>query len=965
MAQGKDGYLWLGTGQGLYRFDGVRFERFEPAAGESFRSNDITALAMLPDGALWIGFYYGGASLLRDGHLRQYTAGDSFPAGTVLSFARTGDGAVWAATEGGLARFDGRRWHAVGADWNYPSNRADWAMVGHDGTLWVTTGETLVFLRHGAHRFESTGQPVYKYGIVAQAPDGTLWLSEHEHGTRALPGLTADHPQVDSTQALPESDASWAHRLLFDRYGNLWGTSVDKGGIFRVASLGRFNGGQPLQPADFAEKIDRAGGLMSDRSVPLLQDAEGTVWAGTNLGLASFHRNNVMVPSGVPLGAAATYAMAMDSTGSVWILNDGKLFRITDAGAVLVRHDLRDVSAALFAHDGTLWMVGRNQMFALRGRSFTSVQLPPGTSKVNALTLDATGHPWVALAEHGIYRWHDGQWLPVNLGRSLGQLTPTAMTADAAGHLWIGYPDNRLADVAGETVRLYTPADGLRVGNITTVNASGKDVLIGGELGVARLHDGHVQPMAVGDNEAFNGITGIAQAANGDLWLNGGKGVVRVAAQEAEASFGHADHPPAYRLFDYRDGLPGIAVQAAKVSTSLIDSNQHIWFLTNQGPAWVAPDDLHSNTLPPPVSILKLKANGANYSPIDTLQLPEGTDSLQLEYTATSLAVPARVGFRYRLDGVDSAWQDAGNRREAFYSNLAPGEYRFRVVAANDDGVWNTRGAELRFTIRPWFYQTLWFHVLCALAVLALVAAFIAWRMRLSAERVHLQLTERMNERERIARDIHDTLLQGVQGLLLRLQVMLADMAPDDKRRLALKTAVEQARQMVIEGRGKIIALRGDGPQYTELVQSLLAVGENLASIYPTAFHITTEGKPRALLPSAFDEIVDIVREGIRNAFIHAQAARVDVHVAYEARALRIMVTDDGAGVDDATLRAAAERGHWGVVGMRERAQRLGAQLVLRRRQPHGTELQLSVPCRAAYKPAGQRVGRRTPPVAQ
>jgi signal transduction histidine kinase len=661
---------------------------------------------------------------------------------------------------------------------------------------------------------------------------------------------------------------------------------------------------------------------------------------------------------------AATYAMAMDASGTVWILNDGTLFRMTDTGAQAVRHDLHDVSGALFGNDGTLWMVGRNMIFALHSNAVESIPLPlQGMPKVNALVLDAAGNPWVALAGHGLYRRQAKQWLPVHLGASLDSLTPTALTTDAAGHLWVGYPDNRIADVDGHTVRIYTAEEGLAVGNITAINATGKDVLIGGELGLARLRAGHVQSMAMTDSEAFNGITGIAQTPNGDLWLNAGKGVVHVAAQEVDASFQRAGYRPAYRLFDYHDGLPGIAVQAAKVPTALIDPKQHIWFLTSQGPAWIAPESLHSNTMPPPVLILGLNANGAHYASTKALQLPKGTNNLQLEYTATSLAVPARVTFRYRLDGVDNGWQNAGHRREAFYSNLAPGTYRFHVIAANDDGIWNSQGADLRFTIQPWFYQTLWFYALCALALLALVIAFFAWRMRLAAERVHLQLTERMNERERIARDIHDTLLQGVQGLLLRLQAMLAGMPPDDKHTYVIRAAVEQARQMVIEGRGKIISLRGDGPRYTELVQSLLAVGENLASLYPTAFHITTQGKPRALLPSAFDEILDIVRESIRNAFIHAQATRVDVHVAYEARALRIVVCDDGGGIDDATLRAAAELGHWGVVGMRERAERLSAQLVLRRRQPHGTELQLSVPCRAAYKPNKPHADRRTPPV--
>lgn len=953
MVQGRAGYLWLGTGNGLYRFDGVRFERFEPLAAERFRSNNITALTMLPDGSLWIGFYYGGASVMRQGHLQHYAAGDSFLSGMVLTFGQTQDGAVWAATEGGLARFDGHQWQSVGADWGFPSKRADWLIVGRDGTLWVTTGDQLVFLRKGSHRFESTDQNVAKYAIVAQAPDGMLWVSDHLHGTRALPGLSADHPQVDQAATLATTEFADSNRLLFDSYGNLWGTHVDVGGIYRVASIGRLAHGASLKPTDVTERIDRTNGLVSDRAVPLLQDAEGTIWAGTNMGLASFHRNSFSVPPLITLGTASDYAMAMDAHGVVWTVNGGTLLRTDGEGSQVIRRDLPDVGAVQFSTNGDLWFIGRNRLLSLHDKTLSTIPLPlpPTITKVEAFAIDPAGEPWLALDEHGLYHRHDGQWTQVEPVESWAKSTPTALATDAAGRLWIGYPDNRLAVFDGHSARVFSANEGLRVGNITTINALGNDVLIGGELGLARLRAGHIESMVSGDDDVFSGITGIAETPTGDLWLNASKGVVRVDAAEVSASFQQPGYRPGYRLFDYRDGLPGIAVQAAMVPSALVDGMHRVWFLTNQGPAWIDPDDLHTNTLPPPVAILGLQADGKRYALDETPRLPKGTDNLQLEYTAASLAIPDRVRFRYKLDGIDTHWQDAGSRRVAFYSNLAPGRYRFHVIAANDDGIWNTQGAEASFTIAPWFFQTPWFHALCLLAGMGLIAGCFAWRTRLAAERVHLKLMERMSERERIARDIHDTLLQGVQGLLLRLQVVLASLTPEDKRSHVLKAAIDQARDMVIEGRGKIIDLRGDSPQYTELVQSILAVGENLASLYPaTRFHMTTEGEPRAVLPNAFDEIIDIVREGIRNAFVHGSGTRVDVHVAYDVRSLRVHVTDDGGGIDEAMIRTASELGHWGVVGMQERTARLGGQLSLRRRHPHGTELLLCIPCRAAYR---------------
>ncbi|WP_430390123.1 sensor histidine kinase [Dyella sp. 20L07] len=951
LAQGHDGYLWLGTGTGLYRFDGVRFERFEPPLNERFGSNDITALTMLPDGTLWVGFYYGGASVIRQRHVQNYVVGADFPSGTVLTFAQSDDGAIWAASEGGLARFDGRHWETIGAAWNYPAKRADWLIVDGDGTLWVTTGDDLVFLRAGSHRFEHTNQAVDKYAVVAQAPDGTLWLSDHRHGTRALRGLTVDHPALDH----PADDTAFseAYRLLFDRYGGLWGTHVSDHGIYRINAIERLADGHSLGPQDVAETIDRSSGLMSNRTVPLLQDAEGTIWAGTNLGLASFHRNSFTVPPQITPGSGQHYAMAADHQGVVWLADAGALLRMDGQGNRVVKQGLPDIRAALFDRSDVLWLLGESQLLTLRGNTLDSIELPPlaTESKVSAFTFDRNDAPLIAIAQHGLFRYEKGTWSALGPTPELSGQTPTALAIASDGDVWIGYPGDRVAVFNGHAARLYTAADGLQVGNVTTINITRREVMIGGELGLARLRDGHVDSLVISDDDAFSGITGITQASNGDLWLNGGKGALQIAASEVTAAFQHPGYRPAYRLFDYRDGLPGIAMQASRTPTALIDGEQRVWMLTSQGPAWIQPDNVGSNMLPPPVAILALNANGNRYASSPTPVLPKGTDNLQLSYTALSLANPERVRFRYKLDGVDAGWIDAGNRREAFYSNLRPGTYRFHVIAANDDGVWNLQGDSVRFIIKPWFFQTLWFYTLIASLAIALAVTFFFWRMRLAANRVHMQMMERMGERERIARDIHDTLLQGVQGLLLRLQALLVDMSPDDKRSNVLKTAIVQARQMVIEGRDKIIALRGDGPQYTELVQSLLAVGENLASIYPTAFHITTEGKPRALLPSAFDEILDVIREGIRNAFIHAEAKRVDVHVAYETRALRIVVTDDGTGIDEAALKDAANRGHWGVIGMRERARQLGARLTLSRRHPHGTELLLSVPCRAAYKP--------------
>lgn len=775
MTQGKDGVLWLGTGSGLYRFDGFRFERFKAAAGESFDTNDITALTALPDGSLWVGFYYGGAAIIRNGHIRAYLAGKNIPNGMVLQFAQTPDGTVWAATEGGLARFDGDRWQKIGSDWGYPTQRADWLLVGKDGTLWVTTGESLVFLRQGEHSFQRTSEAVIKYAIVAQAPDGTLWLSDHLHGTRALPGLTATHPNLTATEPPEDSDFAWANRLLFDSYGNLWGTRVDKGGIYRVASIQRLATGRSLRPSDIVDSVDRTRGLVSDRAVPLLEDVEGTVWAGTNMSLASFHRNSIHLPDLVPMGTGANYGMAVDAHGSVWIANDGTLFRFDGDNGKVVRRDLHDVGGMLFDRGGDLWMIGRNQLFLLHENTISHIEwpVPADFTHVNALAIDPTNKPWLALAEHGLYHLQEGRWQQVTPLPSLNHETPTALASDGLGALWIGYSHDRMVRLDATGARIYAADQGIHVGTIASITVVDGDVWIGGDRGLARWHDGRVTSLSATD-DAFNGITGVIRRGNGDLWLNTEKGVLHMDAQEVRLSFEQAGHRPTYRLFDYRDGLPGIAREASMVPTAMADGHARLWFLTNQGPAWTDFTKIHTNGLPPPVSILDISADGRQFPLEAQVKLPKGTTNMQVQYSAASLAVPDRVRFRYQLEGVDDGWQDVGNRREAFYSNLNPGTYVFHVIAANDDGVWNLKGASITVTIVPWFYQTRWFYAGCVTLFVLLVVALFVWRMRYTAERVHLQLMERMSERERIAREIHDTLLQGVQGLLLRLQALMA-----------------------------------------------------------------------------------------------------------------------------------------------------------------------------------------------
>ncbi|WP_266168772.1 sensor histidine kinase [Dyella subtropica] len=966
LAQGGDGYLWLGTGTGLYRFDGVTFERFEPAPDEGFRSMDITALCALPDGSLWIGLFYGGASVLKAGHVTHYTDHDGFPGGMVITFAHDGDGGLWAASRGGLARFDGQRWQIIGTDWNYPAKRADWVMADREGTLWVTTGEQLLFLRKGARRFETTGEHVDQDTILAQAPDGTLWLSDGFHGTRALPGLSVAHPSLDPQRALTKTSFAQSKRLLFDRDGQLWGTDAARGGVYRVSSPSRLADGRSLQPADLDGTFNHGNGLPSDIAVPLLEDREGNLWTGTNLGLSSFHLNKVQLPANIRVGPATNSALAAGDEGEIWIANGGSLLRTTAQGAEVVSQGLPDISAALYAPDKTLWVVGQSSLGRVVNGRFAALDLPVASKHVivQAIASDRQSGLWASFANNGLYHWRGNRWTRVDQGAALDAMTPTALASDASGSLWAGYPDNRVMRIDGQTRQVFGPAQGLQVGNVTTLDVRASELLVGGDAGLARWHEGRFQSLAITEPQVLAGVSGIVRTDQGDVWINGSRGVVHLHADAFNKGFDGNGYRAPYELFDYHDGLPGIALQASPVSTATLDSLGRIWLNTNQGAAWIDAAHLRRNPIAPAVFIRGLTAGDRRYTELDDLHLPQRTSNVRLDYTATSLAIPDRVLFRYKLDGVDEQWQDGGTRREAFYSNLGPGKHRFHVTAANDDGVWNEQGASIDFTIEPQFFQTAWFRLLCVAAGMLLIAALYLWRLRLMAEQIRLRLEERTNERERIARELHDTLLQGVQGLLLRLQALAAELPADDRRRGALDAAVDQARDMLVEGRDKIVALRGADRAWERLSQSIRAIGEELASTYDVAFQVTTTGVEKPLCPPACDEVVEIVREAMRNAFIHANAKLIDIDIRYELQTLRIAIRDDGRGIQANTLRQGRLDGRWGLVGMHERAEKLGATLTIRRGEQGGTDVVLAIPGHVVFSPSlfGRR---RRPPMIE
>jgi len=428
-----------------------------------------------------------------------------------------------------------------------------------------------------------------------------------------------------------------------------------------------------------------------------------------------------------------------------------------------------------------------------------------------------------------------------------------------------------------------------------------------------------------------------------------------------DRALGDSAYRVPYELFNLLDGLPAKpAEQRAPVLAKTGDGR--IWVATANGIAYVDPRRIPRNPLPPPVSVESLKVNGKETTPVDGLVLSAGSNDLEIDYTALSLTIPERVRFKYKLEGHDSEWRDVGGRRQAYYGGLPPKDYRFRVIAANDSGVWNEAGASFGFSIAPAYYQTRWFQALCAAAFLALLWGLYRFRLHQIAERFNTRMEARVDERTRIARELHDTLLQSFQALMIHFQAV-DNLLPPGKGKDALEKVLDRADRALVEGRNAIQNIRSSTTVTNELSHAVTALGEELAGSHdgetgPATFRVSVEGTPRDLRPILRDDIYRIAREALQNAFRHAQASQIEADITYGDSLLRLRVRDDGKGIDPKHLQAGRD-GHWGLPGMRERAQQIGAQFEMWSEVGAGTEVELRIPGSIVYEKARGRGGLR------
>jgi PAS domain S-box-containing protein len=719
LAQTSDGYLWLGSHDGLYRFDGVVFEHYQPQSGGPFPVGTVSALLALPNGDLWIAFMPGAITLLRNGNATNYATRDGVPNGGIWSFAQDPAGTIWAATSGGLVRLEGDRWKEAGKDWSFPGKSARTVFLDRQGILWVSSEDTLVFLPPGARRFQPTGIPVGNVTRIAQAPNGKLWMAETTRSVRPIPLFDKRQP-ADETEIRVGSQG-----ILFDNDGALWITSMGDG--LRRAPAPEMLNGEIKEFSTAVESFTASDGLSGDITSSILQDREGNIWVGTVNGVDRFRKTN-LVPVVLPSKPIQPVWVAGDA-GDVWAYDHDELVRVhggrPDRGHPYVR---RVAKSAYRDPSGAIWWLCTDAIFRYESGKDTRVAYPTPFPKLALgtslqATEDGSGRLWLAGEIEGLFYRKENEWHRLEAASEFERLAPRTAFTDWMGRVWFGYEGGTIILLKDENIQRVFPAADSPVGSVRAIEGRGRHIWVGGESGLAFFDGSRFRRVVPADAETLGRVIGVEEASNGSLWLAGNRSVIEIAATEVEKVLGNPSYRVKYRIFDSFDGLPGTLERAIQ------GTDGKVWFTTLKGLVWVDPANISTNTISPPVLIRSVKANGRQAGSLTNLALPPRTTDLQIGYTALSLAVPEKVRFRYRLEGVDNDWQDAGTRREAFYNSLGPGQYHFRVMACNNDGVWNEEGAHLDFNIAPAWYQTIWFRGLYVLGFFTLLWA--GYQMRL------------------------------------------------------------------------------------------------------------------------------------------------------------------------------------------------------------------------------------------
>jgi signal transduction histidine kinase len=912
--QSRDGYLWVGTEGGIARFNGIEVKVFQHENTPAITSDDICCFAQNSGtNTVWIGTADG---LLRyeAGSFHRYTTADGLPSPDVLSLIAD-NSSIYVLTGGGLARFDG----GVFVPISLPAPPLAIAPSSGDGILIASTSGLLQYRQRAIARSYLQLAPSKDVIQAFSLSDRPSWQR-----TRSELTLTAGSNQRTIGPRLL-GDARIESVLPLSS-GTLWiGTNK---GLYR---LNDFASPPQLQPE-----------LGSESVLSLLQDTEGNLWVGTETGGLHLlrHRNFITLPA---ISDRMITAIAQTDDGAMWLGSNGDGVDRWLGGNIhhLSRRDglLSDVVLSLApGGENDLWVGTADGLNHIQGNHVSSYTSADGLPDdfVRSLLLDNDDTLWIG-TRRGLAHLRKGTFTTFTRSNGLrSDLVGAMLQPLATDDLWIATLDG-LSFMHNGSIKTFTTADGLS-GNVITAlfeDASG-NLWIGtrGNGLSLRARDGRF--VAFNRRDLPQTVDSIVGDNIGSIWLGSSRGIVRapilelLACASAPSCNLHLNH------YGTSDGMPTEEISAVGHPAAWETNQGSLWFATRKGVAIVDPVHLFVNHVPPPVAIEWFTVDDVDER--NGAHIPPGHARFAFEYAGLSFVAPSRVRYRYQLEGFDKQWTDAGVRRTAFYTNLPPGNYRFHVQAANNDGLWNEAGADLSFTVRPPFYRTVWFLLLTLAAVASLI--FLLYRLRL--RRLQSQFSAVLAERTRVAREIHDTLAQSFVGVSVQLELatqLLAHQQVDAARQQLARTSA-YVREGIGEARRTIWDLRAATAQNT-LPTRMSRLAEQF-SADGIALQINIGGTYRPIDPGVENEILRVAQEALTNIARHAQANTASIDLRYDPAQLTLVVTDDGRGF---SLNGAGDApGHFGLQGMRERAAQIGATLSVITAPGQGTRITLNLP---------------------
>jgi signal transduction histidine kinase/ligand-binding sensor domain-containing protein len=949
ITQTQDGYIWVSTNNGLFRFDGVRFVKWEPPPGESLPSSSLWYLFGARNGSLYVGTDRGLARITAD-HVYTYPGSPRWP-GPFIEDAR---GVVWMGVSGAhstpssLCKIGDRKLECLGYQEGYPCGRGLSNTLAADGYIWVGSNDGTCRWKEGTTpETQKVPSLVRQHGLgaitsLASTSHGVLWAGTQHEG--AGQGLLRFAHGAWNTYMSPDVDGGKlsVSALLSSKNEYLWIGTTDKG-LYRLSN-GRL------------DHFDVPDGLTGRRILSILEDHEGDLWVVTPMGV-DFFRDYAVLSFTSDEGTLndRARAVAVDGPDSVY-LGGQALIRFRDGVSDQLKDQdgkpLHDIQFLFDDSRGNLWIGAGSRLFILRdGKSISEINSfsKSGANVVVYITEDRDHDIWVSSEDlrtrsSSLVRIQDGK-IAGRYGETpvVGNQVMNALGPHPDGGIWVGGALHGLFRFCnGHFERVLEGSFDGRVENL--LQQTNGALWLVTPNGFIRYADGKIRRLDTASGLPCNGAVNIQDDQHGSKWFYMHCGILRVSDKTLSGWWDGSRARIDGRFFGPLDGARPNLFNGSPAQTP----DGELWSANGYDFQIIDRHHLPFNSIPPPVNVEMVSADGKELIPNHKLRLPPHTREVQIDYAGLSLRIPEQVRFRYRLYGHDANWVEAGVRRQAFYNDLRPGHYVFQVIASNNDGIWNKKGAKIAVDLQPAWYQTMWFRALAVFIGAGLVVAAYYLRIRRYAASLKIRFDERLDERTRLARDLHDTLLQTIQGSKLVADHARGHVDNPQSTVRALDRLSEWLERAIAEGRDALEALRSSASESNSLTAALRRAAGDCSFDQQLEGSVSTCGMDRELHPIARDEVYRIGYEAIRNACMHSGGTELRIQIHYRRRSLQLDVQDNGRGMD-ATLLESGRAGHFGLTGMRERALSLGGTLKIVSTPDLGTTVSLCLPGKAVY----------------